>query len=122
MKKHKGNKRIIQPHRLLFVMIVIGLFLLSGPNGLSQSSLSSGESIYTENCASCHEGGFKGWITGAPKTGDQEEWARFFKNGADKMTENTFQGTKGMKPKGGCQTCTKEEIKAAVDHILSRTR
>ncbi len=119
MKRRKPGFRPRLP--VSFILLIL-LFLFFAHTGSSDNLQSLGKTVYTGNCASCHDGGFKGWISGAPTTGDQEEWAEFFKKGADKMTENTVKGTKGMKPKGGCNECTKEHIKEAVDYIISRTQ
>ncbi len=80
-----------------------------------------GEKIYSEYCSGCHNGGFIGWISGAPETGDISEWAPFFKKGQDEMTASAIKGAGRMDPKGGCDTCSDEQIKSAVDYIVLKT-
>ncbi len=38
------------------------------------------------------------------------------------MTKNVFEGTKQHKEKGGCEECTEEQIKAAIEYIISETK
>ncbi len=81
-----------------------------------------GEKIYSEHCSSCHDGGFFGWLSGAPKTGDLPGWEPFLKKGVDKMVASAIKGTERMDPKGDCDTCTDEQIRKAVEYIVSQTK
>ncbi|MBU3917438.1 c-type cytochrome, partial [bacterium] len=80
-----------------------------------------GEQIYSEYCGGCHNGGFVGWITGAPETGNKSKWEPFFKKGVDKMTASAIKGVGRMDPKGGCDKCSDEQIRSAVEYIMSKT-
>lgn len=77
---------------------------------------------YEEYCASCHNGGFKGWITGAPKIGKLKKWKPFFDTGLDEMTKNVMTGEKKHEIKGGCETCTEADIRAINKYIMSVTK
>lgn len=82
----------------------------------------SGKEIFDNECASCHTGGFKGWVSGAPDISDAEDWEKALKKGLTTMTKNVFEGTKRHEEKGGCEDCTDSEIKAAVEYIVSETK
>ncbi|NRB22668.1 c-type cytochrome [Shewanella sp.] len=82
----------------------------------------SGQAVFVENCASCHSGGFKGWITGAPAIGEKQAWQEFLAKGVDKMSQATIEGVDGMDPMGGCDSCTEEQIVAAVEYLVSQTQ
>lgn len=88
----------------------------------AQDISKQGSDIYMRACESCHSGGFKGWLTGAPKTGELDDWKPFFEKGAVVMTEHTIDGTEGMEANGGCKDCNSEQIRAAVDYIISNTQ
>jgi cytochrome c5 len=103
----------------LFVGIVL---VLSGSGvALAEPAVPSGSAVYKKHCSSCHEGGFKGWMTDAPEMGERDEWAKFVVKGAEQMTHNVVTGAKKHEKKGGCKSCTPAAIRAAVDHILKKT-
>lgn len=78
----------------------------------------TGETIYAKHCGRCHDGGFLGWIAGAPKIGDKEVWKPLLGKGAEIIKTNTLKGVGRMDPKGGCAECSVADIEAAVDHML----
>ncbi len=98
------------------------LIFLQGVTTIAVAEDPTGKSVYKDYCASCHEGGFKGWITGAPDVDAPSEWELFRKKGLEAMVENTMKGTEHMDPKGGCGSCTREQIEAAVKHIDSKLK
>ena len=62
-------------------------------------------------------------MSGAPQLGVQNEWEEFLSKGIPKLVDAAIKGTEGgMDPKGGCDDCTNEEIKAAVEYIVSQTQ
>ena len=82
-----------------------------------------GQKIYQSVCADCHDGGLWGWLYGAPQLGVQNEWEEFLSRGIPELIDAAIKGTKGgMDPKGGCDDCTNEEIKVAVEYIVSQTQ
>ena len=78
-----------------------------------------GKKIYDGLCTSCHGSG----IPGIPQTGDAAAWGPRIAQGMDTLYKHAiegFTGTSGMMmpPKGG-GTNTDDEVKAAVDYIIS---
>lgn len=82
----------------------------------------SGQAIYETHCANCHSGGFGGFFTGAPKVGKQKDWEALTPKGVDGLTASTLAGIGKMVARGACETCTDEEIRAAVEYMLERSQ
>lgn len=78
--------------------------------------LALGEKIYTANCASCHGAG----VLGAPKFGDKGMWGPRIAQGKDTLYTHALNGFKMMPPKGGNAALKDEEVKAAIDYMVSK--
>ena len=78
-----------------------------------------GKKVYDGLCFSCHGAG----IAGAPKFGDKAAWAPRIAQGMDTLyahSINGFQGKTGvMPPKGGNIGLSDDDVKAAVDYMVS---
>lgn len=87
----------------------------------SSSSLlaADGKAVYDTYCMACHAIG----VAGAPKYGDAEAWSARIAQGKETLythSLNGFQGTAGIMPaKGGFTNLSDEEVKAAVDHMVT---
>jgi len=78
-----------------------------------------GEQTYNRFCFSCHAAG----IAGAPRVGDPNVWAVRLERGRDALVTATIEGVPpGMPPRGLCARCTDEELEAAVDYMIFRSR
>ena len=86
------------------------------------SSALSGQSVYEASCKSCHRGGIGGWFSGAPETGDKEEWVPLIKKGVPALIESSLNGFGDMKAKGGCETCSDKDVIAAVEYMVAQSR
>lgn len=70
-------------------------------------------------CKSCHTGGFKGWVSGAPNIQEKDDWAIYIKRDSlDQMRNIVLQGSDDHKVKGGCKKCSDEAILGAIDYML----
>jgi cytochrome c5 len=78
----------------------------------------AGKAVYTQYCASCHAMGGGG----APKLGDASQWEPLVKLGMTQLYDNAEKGIGGMPPKGNCDSCNAEQIKAAVDYMVNNSR
>lgn len=86
-------------------------------------SYASGEKVFENNCASCHSGGLKGWLSGAPAIGDKSDWSEFFdKNSLETMKSVVLNGENNHKKKGGCEDCSDDDINLAVDYVHSKSK
>lgn len=73
----------------------------------------TGEQVYTAVCAGCHGAG----VMGAPKYGTASDWAPRKAKGLATLHTHALQGFNAMPAKGGCATCSDDEIKNAVDYM-----
>jgi len=84
--------------------------------GTDEPAIASGEEIYTNTCANCHAAG----IAGAPKLGDKEAWAPRIAKGNDALFESVKNGLNVMPPKGTCMSCSDEELRSAMEYMVSQ--
>ena len=80
--------------------------------------LVKGEQIYTSTCLACHGAG----VLGAPKFGDKAVWGSRIAQGIDTLHTNSINGIRMMPPKGGNATLKDEDVKAAVDYMVSMVK
>ena len=80
----------------------------------------SGEDVYNAACMACHTTG----AGGAPKLGDVAAWADRIAKGNDALYASGINGVAGtgMIAKGGCMSCSDEEINAAVDFMVAGSK
>lgn len=81
-----------------------------------------GKSVFNKTCAMCHAVG----AAGAPKPGDQADWAPRIAQGMDVLYKHSIEGytgAKGVMPaRGGAATLTDDEVKAGVDYMVSAAK
>ena len=107
---------------LVFIAAVGLAAMAAAIAGGHESAEVSGEAVYEANCANCHSGGFGGFFTGAPKVGKKKDWAELIPKGIDTLTANTISGIGDMAARGACESCTDEEIRAAVEHMVTESQ
>jgi len=78
----------------------------------------SGEQVYTASCAACHGTG----VAGAPKFGDAAAWAPRAAKGIDGLLASATNGLNAMPPRGTCMDCSDDELKAAIEYMVSNSR
>jgi len=81
-----------------------------------------GQQVYQASCVACHDTG----LAGAPKVGDKGQWAARIAKGRDTLYANAVNGLQGgagvMPAKGGNSALSDAEVKAAVDHMVARSK
>ncbi len=77
-----------------------------------------GKEVYQASCFACHGTG----AAGAPKIGDQAAWAPRIDKGMDTLMQHTLNGFNAMPPKGTCMACSDEDLKAAVEYMISESK
>ncbi|PWF46727.1 c-type cytochrome [Massilia glaciei] len=82
----------------------------------SAADLAIGEKVYGTSCVSCHGAA----VLGAPKLGDKPSWTPRIAKGADALYKSAVEGIKMMPPRGGNAALKDEELKAAVDFMVSK--
>jgi len=80
-----------------------------------------GESVYNTSCVACHGTG----AAGAPKLGDEEEWATRLDQGFEVLVQHAIEGYQGeagvMPARGGNASLTDEQVEAAVEFIVDES-
>ena len=82
----------------------------------SAADLAIGEKVYTASCVSCHGAA----VLGAPKLGDKPSWIQRIAKGVNTLYVSAIEGIKMMPPRGGNAALKDEEMKAAVDYMVSK--
>lgn len=103
----------------LFCLAVLAVAGILGAGGAAAAA-ASGEQTYKSACAVCHDAG----VGGAPKLGDKAAWAPRAKQGKDALYAVGLKGKPGtaMMAKGGRADLSDADVKAAVDHMLAKSR
>jgi cytochrome c5 len=94
------------------VMVASLLLAVSG------SVLADGQKTYQASCQACHATG----AANAPKLGDKEAWAPRIATGVDAMLAVAIKGKGAMPPKGACAACTDDDLKAAIEYMVSQSK
>jgi len=78
----------------------------------------SGEQVYNQSCQNCHATG----AAGSPKLGDAAQWKSRIEKGMDVLYVSAIKGvpSTAMMPKGTCNKCSDEELRAAVDFMIAK--
>jgi len=78
----------------------------------------TGEQVYNSNCVACHGTG----AAGAPKFGDAAAWAPRIAKGMDALLNSATNGLNAMPPKGLCMTCSTDELRGAIEYMVSNSK
>lgn len=80
----------------------------------------SGEAIYKKTCIGCHATG----AANAPKFGDKVAWKPRIEKGMDTLMQSAINGVPGtaMVKRGTCITCSDDDLKAAIEYMVSNSR
>src|SRR2546430_2326715 len=76
----------------------------------------SGEQAYKADCTTCHQTG----VAGAPKLGDKAAWAPHLMHGTDGLLQSALKGKGAMPPKGGNPSLSDDDVRAAVEFMVSQ--
>ena len=83
-----------------------------------------GETVYKGLCVNCH--GIAAMASMIPQTGDSDAWGARIEQGIDTLYDhalNGFTGNMGMMPaRGSNPALTDDEVKAAVDYMVSQAQ
>lgn len=92
------------------------------PVAAAGGDLAKGEHVYKTTCAVCHGSG----VGGAPAFGNKADWDPRVAQGTPVLYDHAikgFTGAKGtMPPKGANATLADDDVKAAVDYMVSQVK
>ena len=74
--------------------------------------------VVTQVCAVCHSTG----MMSSPKLGDAGDWAPRIEKGIETLYSNAINGLNMMPARGGRSDLSDDEIKAAVDNMISQAQ
>lgn len=96
------------------------LLAAAGALGVSVAAQAEdkGQEIYQKTCNVCHAAG----VAGAPKLGDKEAWAPRAAKGIDALLASATKGLNAMPPRGTCATCSDDDLKAAIEYMVSNSQ
>jgi cytochrome c5 len=92
--------------------------LVAKPKSDLAVTVDVGQARYEEICGMCHNAG----LADAPKLGDRAAWKPRIDQGIETMVKHAIHGLKAMPPRGGCMTCTDEEIHKTVEYMVSKAK
>lgn len=75
-----------------------------------------GKKIFETKCILCHKNG----IAGAPRLGNQLDWALRIKKKFSLLLNHVITGYRAMPPKGTCFECSVSDLKAAISFMLEQ--
>ena len=90
----------------------------SAPAASASSEPRAGNEVYDAACAACHSTG----AAGAPKLGDSGAWGGRIDKGLETLVDHAINGFNAMPAKGGCSSCSDEEIENAVQHMVDASQ
>ena len=77
-----------------------------------------GEALYKKTCSVCHDAG----VAGAPKFGDKAAWEPRIAQGMDTLLHTAINGKGAMPPRGTCADCSDDDLKAAIEYMVSHSQ
>jgi cytochrome c5 len=77
-----------------------------------------GKKVYDTTCTACHAAG----VANAPKPGDKAAWGPRIKQGMDALVQSVLKGKGAMPPKGGNTALSDDEVRAAIDFMVSQSK
>jgi cytochrome c5 len=80
----------------------------------------AGKKVYDGACFVCHMAG----ISGAPKLGDKAAWEARIAKGMDALMQSAINGipSTAMPPRGTCAACSDDDLKVAVEYMVSQAQ
>ncbi len=95
----------------------VARFQMAKAEAAAATGPKDGPTVYNSVCGACHNTG----AAGAPKIDAKGDWAPRLGAGLDGLTKSVIAGKGAMPPKGG-STLSDDEIKGAVEYILSKVK
>jgi len=100
---------------------------MAGPAGPASSTpvakaaipaQADGSKVYQTTCVTCHGAG----LIGAPKLGDKAAWKPRLAQSLSTLHEHAIKGIRAMPAKGANPSLSDQEVSAAVDYMVGRSK
>lgn len=88
------------------------------PAAEAPAAAAGGEKIYRTVCFACHDAG----VANSPKLGDKEAWQPRIAQGMDVLMNSAINGKTAMPPRGTCMACSDDDLKAAIEFMISKVQ
>ena len=85
--------------------------------GNTGSKAQTGKQIWEGTCSACHQTG----ALGAPKIGDQAEWAPHLAKGLKVLEDHALHGFKAMPAHGGNPSLSDAQVIKALEYMISQS-
>jgi len=105
----------IQPVAQVYVGEAPVVEVAAAAPAAEQASSGGGKKIVQQACAMCHGTG----MMSSPKLGSADDWAPRIEKGVDVLYSSAINGFNMMPARGGNATLSDDDVKAAVDHMIS---
>lgn len=83
-----------------------------------EESVGGGKQIVTQVCALCHSSG----MMSSPRLANKKDWAPRIEKGVVTLYNNAINGLNMMPARGGRPDLSDDDIKSAVDYMISLTK
>ncbi len=80
----------------------------------------AGRKIFIEFCSACH-GKIPTIDLPAPRIGDKRIWQAYKKIGLPELLKMTINGKGAMPARGGCFECSDDQLREAINYILTQS-
>ena len=99
------------------------IVVISCASNIYNRAAPEGNDTFKNVCSACHTSGLRGWLSGAPEIGDKKAWADYIADDSlAKMKTIVLKGQRDHRKKGGCKSCTDEQIIGAVEYMVSKSK
>ena len=96
-------------------LAMIGITTLAALCNVGQVAAADGKAVYDKGCGACHN-------SMDPKLGDKAKWEPLIKKGTDALVATVVKGKAPMPPKGGQASASNDDLKAAVEYMMSKAK
>ena len=91
----------------------------AAPSAAQQKpAAADGKAVYEKVCIACHQVS----VANSPRLGDKSAWAPRIQQGMDTLVQSVIKGKGAMPPKAGNPALSDQEIRAAVDFMVSQSK
>ncbi len=77
-----------------------------------------GAAVYNRFCQACHASG----AAGAPLIGNKDAWQPRIDQGMDALMNTALNGKGAMPPRGTCTDCSDDDLRAAIEYMVSKVQ